>query len=171
MNSRYSNRIGRKRTWLHLRGVPVASVILGSMLAPLMPVIAQTPLLPPFGLMMLIAWRVLRPDIWPLWIGVPLGLVDDLMNGQPVGSAVFLWTILLLAFDFEGQRNLWRDYWHGWLLGSLAIGFALAGGWLAVHLSGHGGEIIQILPQFLYSVALFPFIVRICAALDKWRLP
>jgi len=171
MNSRYSNRIGRPRTLLHIRGVPIASVMAGSMITALAPVIAQHPLLPPFGLMILIAWRVLRPDIWPLWISLPLGFFDDLMGGQPLGSAVLLWTVILLALDFEGQRQLWRDYWHGWLLAAVAIAFALAGGWLAVHLSGYGGEIIQILPQFLYSVGLFPLIVRICAILDKWRLP
>jgi rod shape-determining protein MreD len=171
MSGRYNTRIARRRTLLHIRGVPIASVLLASLIAPLTPIIAQNPLVPPFGLMMLITWRVLRPELWPLWIGVPLGLFDDLMSGNPLGSAVFLWTVILLALDFEGQQHRWRDYWHGWLLGTLALAFALAGNWFAVHLAGYGGKIIQIVPQFLYSVALFPLIARITAVLDKWRLP
>ncbi|MBB5985780.1 rod shape-determining protein MreD [Sphingobium lignivorans] len=168
---RYDHRIGRDRTLLHIRGTPVVSVMIGSMIVAVAPVIAQTPLLPPFGLMIFLAWRLLRPDIWPLWIGLPLGLFDDLMSGQPLGSAIFLWTIILLALDFESQRHTWRDYWHGWFVASVAMAFALAGGWLAVHLAGHGGPIIQILPQIAYSIGLFPIIVRLCAALDRWRLP
>lgn len=171
MSRGYSTRIARRRTVFHTRGVPIISVLLGSLIAPLTPIIAQNPLVPPFGLMMLITWRVLRPEIWPLWIGVPLGLFDDLMSGNPVGSAVFLWTIILLALDFEGQRNRFRDYWHGWLLGTLSLAIALVGSWYAVHLAGHGGKLIHIVPQFLYSVALFPLVARFTAVLDKWRLP
>ena len=171
MSSRFNNRIGRPRSVLHIRGVPIASVMLGSMIPAIIPMIAQQPLLPPFGLLMLIAWRQLRHEIWPLWIGLPLGLFDDIMSGQPIGSAVFLWTIVLLVLDFESQRQFWRDHWHGWLIASLAIIFALVGGWLAVHLSGSGGSVVQILPQIAYSIGIFPLIVRICAALDRWRLP
>lgn len=171
MSSRFNNRIGRPRSVLHIRGVPIVSVMFGSMIPAVIPMIAQQPLLPPCGLLILIAWRQLRPEIWPLWIGLPLGLFDDLMSGQPIGSAVFLWTALLLMLDFESQRHFWRDYWHGWIIAALAISFVLVGGWLAVHLSGGGGTVIQILPQIAYSIGLFPLIVRICAALDRWRLP
>lgn len=171
MTRRYESRIGRPRTALHIRGTPIVSVMLGSMLAALAPVIAQTPLLPPFGLMIFLAWRVLRPEIWPLWIGVPLGLFDDVMSGQPIGSAIFLWTIILLALDLESQRHFWRDYWHGWITATLGLSFALIGGWLIVHIAGQGGSLVQILPQLAYSIGLFPLIVRLCAALDRWRLP
>jgi len=171
MSSRYDNRIGRQRTLLHIRGTPILSVMLGSMVGTLVPTIAQTPLLPPFGLMVLIAWRLLRPEVWPLWIGVPLGLFDDLMSGQPFGCAMFLWTVILLGLDFESQRHFWRDYWHGWFTASFALAFAIGGGWTVVRLAGYGGPIIQIVPQIAYSIGLFPLIVRLCAVLDKWRLP
>jgi rod shape-determining protein MreD len=171
MSSRYDNRIGRSRTSLHIRGTPVVSVMFGSMIAALAPIIAQTPLMPPFGLMLFIAWRLLRPEIWPLWVGLPLGLFDDLMSGQPIGSAMFLWTILLLGLDYESQRHFWRDYWHGWFTATLALTFVIGSGWAFVRLGGNGGPAVQILPQIAYSVGLFPLIVRACAALDRWRLP
>ncbi len=164
-------RIGRNRTALHVRGTPIITVMLGSLFGATIPVVAQNPWLPPFGLLVLLAWRMLRHEIWPLWIGVPLGLFDDIMTGQPIGSAVFLWTVILLLFDFESQRSFWRDYWHGWFTSGIALVFALAGGWFFTHLAGHGGSIILILPQIAYSIGLFPLIVRLCAALDRWRLP
>lgn len=171
MSSRNPIRIGRQRHVLHVRGTPVAAVMLGSLAPAILPIVAQTPVLPPFGLMVFIAWRQLRADIWPLWIGLPLGLFDDVMSGQPIGSAVFLWTIILLGLEMESRRHFWRDYWHDWLTGSLGIIFALLGGWVFVRWSGHGGPVVQILPQIAYSIALFPLVVRICAALDRWRLP
>jgi rod shape-determining protein MreD len=171
MNGRSSTRIARPRHSLQIKGTPVMAVMFGSLLASALPIIAQVPLLPPFGLMIFVAWRLIRPDIWPLWIALPLGLFDDIMSGQPLGSAVLLWTLILLGLDMEHQRNFWRDYWHDWLIGGFAIAFALLGGWFFVHLSGNGGSVVQIVPQIAYSIGLLPLIVRICAALDRWRLP
>lgn len=171
MIGRYDSRIGRHRTAMHIRGTPIASVMFGSFITAVLPVIAQSPLLPPLGLMLLLAWRVLRPDFWPLWIGLPLGLFEDLMSGQPLGSSVLIWSVILLVLDFEGQRHFWRDYWHGWFTASLALTFGLSAGWFVSHLSGSGGSITLILPQLAYSIGLFPLIVRICAGLDRWRLP
>jgi rod shape-determining protein MreD len=171
MNGRQVNRIGRRRHILHVRGTPAATVLIGSLLPAILPVIAQAPLLPPVGLMAFIAWRLLRPDIWPLWIGLPFGLFDDLMGGQPLGSAVLLWTLVLLGMELEGRRHFWRDYWHDWLVGGIALLFTILGGWTFVRVSGFGGPAFLLLPQMAYSIALFPLMVRICAMLDRWRLP
>lgn len=171
MTSRYENRLGRQRHVLVIRGTPVASVLLASLLPSILPVIAQNPILPPFGFMVFLAWRLLRPEIWPLWIGLPFGLFDDMMSGQPFGSAIFLWTAVLIGLELENRRNFWRDYWHDWLTGALAIILVLLSGGLFVRMTGEGGSMVQILPQIAYSVALFPLVVRTCAALDRWRLP
>lgn len=171
MNARFESRLARDRHVLHIRGTPIATVLLGSMLPSILPIVAQTPLLPPMGFMIFIAWRLLRADIWPLWIGLPLGLFDDMMSGAPAGSAVFLWTAVLLAFEVESRRHFWRDYRHDWISASLAIVFVLFFGWLFVRIGGNGGPAVQIVPQIAYSVGLFPLVVRICAALDRWRLP
>ena len=67
------------------------SVVLGSMTT-LLPVVATVPFLPPFGLMMLLAWRLMRGDSMKVWMPVPLGFFDDMLSGQPLGSAMLLWT-------------------------------------------------------------------------------
>ena len=171
MSSRYDRSIGRDRHVIHVRGTPIVTVLLGSLAPAVLPIVAQSPMLPPFGLMMLVAWRLLRADIWPLWIGLPLGLFDDLMSGQPIGSAVLLWTLVLLALEMESRRHFWRDYWHDWFTASLAFIFALFGGWLFVRMAGGGSPLAQTVPQMIYSIGLFPLVVRFCAALDRWRLP
>ncbi len=171
MSSRHDARIARRRNALQIWGTPVAAVLIGSMLPALLPIVAQAPVFPPLGFMAFIAWRLLRADIWPLWIGLPLGLFDDLMSGQPLGSAVLLWTVVLLALELESRRHFWRDYRHDWLSAAFAIVFVLLAGWLFVRIGGHGGPAVQLVPQIAYSIALFPLVVRICAALDRWRLP
>src|SRR3546814_14030046 len=39
-------------------------------------------LLPPFGLMVLLAWRLLRPESLKIWSPVLLGLFDDLLRSE-----------------------------------------------------------------------------------------
>src|SRR3546814_13084177 len=79
--------IAQDRSPLRTTGTPIIMVILGSVVT-ILPMIAVTTSLPPFGLLLLLAWRLLRPELWPLWIAVPLGLFDDIMSGQPLGSAM-----------------------------------------------------------------------------------
>jgi len=45
---------------LRARLTPTLSVLIGSAMT-LAPIIADAPMLPPFGLMMLLAWRLMRP--------------------------------------------------------------------------------------------------------------
>ena len=54
--------------------------MLGSMLTAL-PLVSGLPLVPPFGFLMLLAWRFVRPGLLPVWAGLPLGLWDDLFSG------------------------------------------------------------------------------------------
>src|SRR3546814_20303414 len=69
--------------------LPAISVMLGSLVT-IIPVIFPGGLLPPFGLMVLLAWRLLRPESLKIWSPVLLGLFDDLLSGQPFGSAMLL---------------------------------------------------------------------------------
>lgn len=153
---------------LKMRVVPIASVLLASLIASL-PWGASAPLCPPMGLMFLTSWRLRRPGIWPIWIGLPLGLIDDIASGQPIGSAVALWTITLLALEAIDRRILWRDFWLDWGLVAAALLFGLVGGALLAE-AGTLLEIARlIVPQLVWSVMLVPMTMRIVAALDGWR--
>ena len=86
------------------RALPWASVVAGSVLTALVPLVATVPLLPPFGLLLLLTWRLLAPLSLRRWAAAPLGLVDDLVSGQPLGSAVLLWSLCFLFIDLVEQR-------------------------------------------------------------------
>jgi rod shape-determining protein MreD len=152
------------------RIVPPASVMAGSTLGALIPWIADAPLLPPFGLLMLLGWRLLRPELWQAWVALPLGAFDDLLSGQPMGSSMALWTAVFLVLDMTDNRAVWHDYWHDLLTATAAIAFCLLGGWGAMLLVGGGGGPLALLPQYVLSVLLMPLAMRTVARLDRFRL-
>lgn len=149
--------------------LPIASVMLAS-LAPLLPEISTAPVLPPFGFMMLLSWRLLRDDLWPVWIALPLGLFDDIFSGQPLGSAMALWTISFLVIDLIDSRLMWRDHWQDWGLATLAIAAELVLALGIARITGGGTPVILLLPQIAVAALLFPIMARACAVLDRVRL-
>jgi rod shape-determining protein MreD len=149
--------------------VPVVSTIAGSATAAL-PIVADAPVLPPFGLMMALGWRLLRPEIWRAWMALPLGLADDLLTGMPLGSGPMVLTICFLAFDAMDTRLIWRDYWQDWLITAGALAFCMVGGWAIIRFDGGSGSIALLMPQLAVAILCVPATVRVCAGLDAWRL-
>lgn len=151
----------RKRSgWI----APV-SVMVGSLMT-LLPVVATFPFLPPFGLLMLLGWRLHRADALKVWAPVPLGLVDDMLSGQPLGNSMLFWTLCFLAIDILETRLVWRDFWQNWLLAAGAIGFCLiAGRMVAAPLTAHVDT--ALLLQIVVCAALFPIVSSLCAWLDR----
>ena len=167
---RHVSRLGKHPSRFRLVGTPVITVMIGS-LASALPLIAQSPVMPPFGLPLLLSWRLLRPELWRAWIGLPLGLFDDMVSGQPIGSAMFLWTVTLMVIDAVEHRMVWRSYRQDWLIAAIAIIFCIATGLFFARITG-GGEVrlLLVAPQMLWTILLFPFIVRQCARIDRWRV-
>jgi rod shape-determining protein MreD len=155
---------------LKARATPIVSTMLGSLAPGLLPIIAQTPIVPPFGLMMLLAWRLLRPGFWAVWAPLPLGFFDDIASGQPVGSAMLSWTLAFLAIDATERSLLWRDYLQDWFVACLAIAGCIFAGYVLALFAGGAAPVLSILPQILASMLLFPAVARLCARLDVWRL-
>lgn len=150
-----------------LWAIPVASVMLGSLVT-ILPLIATFPVLPPFGLMMLLAWRLLRPETIRIWYPLPFGFFDDLVSGQPLGSAMLLWTLGFLIVDLLDRRLVSRDFWQDWVLAAGAIAFCLiAGRLLATPLAAHVDTLLLF--QVVAAVLLYPFVARLVASLDARR--
>ncbi|MBX9797734.1 rod shape-determining protein MreD [Sphingomonas sp.] len=147
---------------------PALSVMAGSLVT-LLPVIAAFPFLPPFGLLMLVGWRLARVDALPIWAPLLLGLFDDLLSGQPLGSAMLLWTVSFLTIDLLDQRLMTRDFWQDWLLGAGAVGASLIAGRLfATPLGAHVDTLLLL--QILVSIMLYPLVAQLVAWLDRERI-
>ncbi|MFY7746043.1 MAG: rod shape-determining protein MreD, partial [Erythrobacter sp.] len=156
-SDRYGSRINRTQSPIRAGSVPYVSIMLASLLPGL--VMADVmPLVPPLGLLMLLAWRMVRPGLLPLWIGAPLGAFDDLFSGQPFGSAMLLWSLALIAIELIEARFPWRGFFQDWFTAGLAASLV----WLAsLMLSGAPltpDMLVVALPQALLSVLLYPIL-------------
>ncbi len=151
------------------RFVPIVTTVIACLLG-LLPIVVTTPLVPDFAFLVLIAWRLLRPEMWSAITPLSLGLFNDLVAGHPLGQSMALWTITFLAFDLLDSRVLFRDYWMDWFFASLAILFYVFGEWFIARLLGSATEFGVMLPQLGASVLAYPVVARIVLALDRWRL-
>lgn len=150
------------------RALPWVTVMAGSLVT-IVPVVATLPLLPPCGLLMLLAWRLLAPLALRRWAPAPLGLFDDLVSGQPLGSAMMLWTLAFFLIDLFDQRTLFRAFAQDWLIASGAIAFCLIGGRLvATPLGAHVDGVLLV--QVIVTALLFPCAARLVAWIDRRRI-
>ncbi|WP_374405733.1 rod shape-determining protein MreD [Pelagerythrobacter sp.] len=165
----YGSRINRAHSPALAYAVPWATILLASML-PAFPIASAAPVVPPLGLMTLVAWRLVRPGLMPVWAGFPLGLFDDLFSGQPFGSAILLWSLAMLAIEAVEARFPWRSFVQDWLIATailatyIAAAAVLSGGQLGAPLFG------ALVPQVLLSLMLYPILARLISALDRFRL-
>jgi len=168
--SRYAPTHGEVRIFgIRRQSVPVVSTLAASLLD-LLPIVSTTPLVPDFAYLVLLAWRLLRPELWQARIALPLGLFNDLVAGHPLGQSMALWTITFLVFDLVDARVGWRDYWMDWFFASLAILFYTAGTWYVARMMGARVEPVVLLPQYALSVIAYPLVALGVVALDRWRL-
>ncbi|NVE93746.1 rod shape-determining protein MreD [Altererythrobacter lutimaris] len=168
-SDRYGSRINRVHSPLRARIVPYASIMIASML-PALFMAGAMPVTPPLGFIVLLGWRMVRPGLLPLWVGLPLGAFDDLFSGQPFGSAILLWSLTMLVLELLEERFPFRGFWQDWFTASLAIVLYLLAAMAAsgtvpsvFHLTASG-------PQALLSILLYPIIALMVATLDKYRL-
>jgi rod shape-determining protein MreD len=149
--------------------LPWALVMLGS-LAPIWPVVASAPVVPPLGFLFLLGWLHLRPGIMPVWAGLPLGVFDDLFSGQPFGSAIVLWSLATIGMDFVETRFPWRGFVQNWIVASAVIaGYLLLAAWfIGVH--RHPALLLAMLPQIGLSILAYPLTAQVVGLVDRLRL-
>lgn len=166
---RHSGGINRAASPWRAAVVPYASIMLGSLLPHLL-IADSMPALPPLGFVMLLCWRLIRPGLLPLWIGVPLGLFDDLFSGQPFGSAIFLWSVTMIAIEMIETRFPWRGFWQDWFTAGLAIVLYILAAMVVSGAPITQYQMFASVPQIILSVLLYPLFSRLVARLDSFRL-
>jgi rod shape-determining protein MreD len=168
------NRIAGSQTEVRIRDLRNRSVPLGSTIAAillaLLPFIAAAPLVPDLGLMVLVAWRLLRPEIWTANTALGLGLLNDFVAGNPIGQSMLLWTSLFLVFDLIDARLGFRDYLMDWAIAAAALAAVHACAWYVALLLGSETSFMIVLPQMALAMLAYPIVARIVITLDRWRL-
>ena len=149
--------------------LPWLLVMFGS-IAPAILFVTSAPLVPPMGFILLVAWQQLRPGLFPVWAGLPLGLFDDLYSGQPFGSAVLLWSATMIALDLVEARFPWRGVELNWLAASGLIPLYILLAAQLADLGGGNSSLVQLIPQILLAVLAYPIAARLVGAFDRLRL-
>jgi rod shape-determining protein MreD len=165
----YGPRINREHSPLVALALPWASILLGS-LFPIFFIASALPLVPPIGYLMLVAWRLVRPGLLPVWAGFPLGLFDDLYSGQPLGSGILLWSLTMFAIDLLDRRFPWRSFPQDWIAAALAVLAYLLAAFVLSGATPTSFALVALGPQVALSILLFPAAARLVAVLDRVRL-
>lgn len=153
----------------YARFIPAATVVAASLLAAL-PIVSTSGWYPDFGYVALLAWRLLRSDPWPAWWAAPMGLINDLFTGYPVGFSVALWAATMLALDLIDRRTMWRDYWIEWVLAAVLIAIDQLLQWRVAAIVGAAPALSHIIAPTIISIFVFPLAAWIVSRVDAWRL-
>jgi rod shape-determining protein MreD len=149
--------------------VPAATVVAASLLSAL-PIVSTSGWYPDFGYLVLISWRLLRADPWPAWWAAPLGLVNDLFTGYPIGFSMALWSATMLVLDLIDRRTMWRDYWIEWVLAAVLLTIDEWLQWRVAALVGARIPFSRMLPPLIISICVFPLSAWLVSRVDGWRL-
>jgi rod shape-determining protein MreD len=149
--------------------VPALSVAGASLLSAL-PIVSASGWYPDIAYLMLISWRLLRANPFPAWWAAPLGLLNDLFSGAPLGFSVALWSAAILVLDLVDRRTMWRDYWTEWLLAAVLIVIAEWFQWWVAALDGAAVPLARMVPPLGISILLFPVTAWLVSRIDRWRL-
>ena len=148
--------------------IPVATVLAGSALSTL-PIVSSSGWWPNAGFLMLIGWRLLRSDPWPMWWTAPMGFANDLLTGAPIGLSVTLWSAVMLAMELVDRRTQWRDYWVEWAIATVLITVDRWADWQVAGLAGAPVAFVHVVPGIAISVLAFPLAAMVVARADRWR--
>ena len=149
--------------------VPAMTVVCASLLSAL-PLISSSGWFPDFGYLVMISWRLLRADPWPAWWAAPLGLVNDLFTGYPIGFSIALWSASMLALDLIDRRTMWRDYWIEWMLAAILIAIDEWLQWRIAKIAGADVPFTMMLPPLVISICAFPLSAWFVSRVDARRL-
>ena len=151
------------------RAIPALSVA-GASLLPLIPMVAELGWLPSTGLLLLLAWRLLRADVIPAWMAAPLGAWNDLVLGLSLGLSVVTWTGSMLLLDLLDRRTMWRDYWVEWLLAAVLLVVAEFIRREVDAAMGAPYPLADLVPPLVIAIFTFPLAAWAAHRLDRWRL-
>jgi len=149
--------------------VPAASVVAASLLCAL-PIVSTSGWYPDFGFLAFISWRLLRSDPWPAWWAAPLGLINDLFTGLPIGLSVALWSAAMLALDLIDRRTMWRGYWTELVVAAVFLAIDEWLQWRMAKLAGADVPFTAMIPPLVISICVFPLAAWIVSRIDVRRL-
>lgn len=158
-----------RRRWLlslWRYAVPALASV-GMLVLMLAPLPLSVPAMPHLALMGVLVWAMLQPGLMPPWLAFGIGMLADLLFGQPLGVNATLFAIatgvMRMTARLFGRHGSLLD----WLLvAAVLLGFTLLTGPLMA-LAGRPTPVLPLLWQWLTSIVAWPAVVRLCAAIQR----
>jgi len=97
------------------RLVPFLFVLFAAFLMTI-PLFVELPILPHFALLAVYVWVVFQPWMMPAWLGLPIGMITDILTGMPLGANATLMPIMILLLNSTHNRLGPRSYSLDWLI-------------------------------------------------------
>lgn len=135
-------------------------MILGGSTAAALPLLADAPILPPFGFLAFVIWRLLAPALLPPWYAIGFATFDDLVSGNPLGTGILLWTVVALVLEGVERAFLFRNWRQDWMIANLTSILYLGAMWLLFPINGGSppSPTALLLPAVLSLIAIPPLI-------------
>lgn len=147
--------------------VPSLTIVGALLLVAVMPLVTTLPVLPDLAFALLIAWRLYRPDMVAPWAGLPLGIVADILTGQPVGVSATVWPLALLALAIIEPRFPLRDQRMDWALAAAAIILGKLIAYKLLALVNLPLPFAPVLTGMICTVLFFPIMARLAAWTER----
>jgi rod shape-determining protein MreD len=132
--------------------------------------VAEVGWMPDTGLLLLLAWRLLRGDVIAAWWAAPLGAWNDLVLGLPLGLSVVTFTGAMILLDLLDRRTMWRDYWLEWLIAAGLLFVAEVMRWRIDAAMGAPYPLASVLAPTIIAILSFPLAAWAASRIDRWRL-
>lgn len=165
------NAAERRRYWLgHWRLTVPALTTLVLIFVMTAPLIVAVPVLPQLGLLSVFVWATFQRGLMPPWLAFLIGLVADLLFAMPLGINA---TLFALASAFVRTfESRYGHHAHGfdWGVAAATILVFQLLTWQLMALAGRPVPLQPMLWQVATSIAAYPVVVALCAAVQRRAL-
>ncbi|MDR3423809.1 MAG: rod shape-determining protein MreD [Alphaproteobacteria bacterium] len=147
----------RLDAWFRIAMPSATAVLLALLGVVVWPLPYLGPVMPPLAFIALFYWSAHRPDLFPSGVAFLLGVLNDVINGFPLGVSAFLFTL--------AHQLIWRQrrFFAGHSFFMLWSGFALASAlmmvaeWLLIGLvRWQATPFLPVLVQTVLAIVVFP---------------
>ena len=163
---------GERRRYMvgHWRVLVPASTVISLLLVMTMPLLVPVPVFPQLGLLGIFVWATFQPGMMPPWAAFVLGMIADVLFGQPIGVNATLFAATAAFVRLFEARYGHHGHYFDWGVASLVIIVFAA---LTVQLMGLAGHPVPLLPmawQVATSIIAYPAVVHVCAWVQRRAL-
>src|SRR3546814_20393204 len=105
------------------------------------------------------------------WAGLPLGIVADILTGQPVGVSATVWPLALLALAIIEPRFPLRDKRMDWALAADAIILGKLIAYKLLAMVNLTLPFAPVLTGMIFNVLFFPIMALLAPWTERHVLP